>query len=87
MRHDANAFQSGGLRAAAATIIKSLGLSAGTLAASDGLIWPRVGCASITFPQWRTVDFLPLRERAFLATAKKISGIEWDLGRKLGLGL
>jgi hypothetical protein len=31
-------------------------------AASDGLIWPRVGCASITFPQWRSVDFLPLRD-------------------------
>ena len=52
----------------------SLGLSVDTLAASDGLIWPRVGYASITFPQWRSVDFLPLRKRAFLAMAKKVSG-------------
>jgi uncharacterized protein (DUF736 family) len=43
----------------------------GTHAASDGLIWPRVGCASITFPQRRSVDFLPLRWRAFLARARK----------------
>ena len=46
----------------------------GTIAASDGLIWPRVGYASITFPQWRSVDFLPLRWHAFLAMPKKVSG-------------
>jgi hypothetical protein len=31
----------------------------------------RVGCASITFPQWRSVDFLPLRWHAFLAMPRK----------------
>jgi uncharacterized protein (DUF736 family) len=39
------------------------GLSVGAHAASDGLIWPRVGFASITFPQRRSIDFLPLRKR------------------------
>jgi hypothetical protein len=34
----------------------------------------RVGYASITFPQWRSVDFLPLRWYAFLAMPKKVSG-------------
>ena len=31
----------------------------------------RVGYASITFPQWRSVDFLPLRWHAFLAMPRK----------------
>jgi hypothetical protein len=33
----------------------------------------RVGCASITFPQWRSVDFLPLRWHTFLAMPRKSS--------------
>jgi hypothetical protein len=48
------------------------GLSAGRHAASDGLIWPRVGYASITFPQWRSVDFPPLRASAFLARQESL---------------
>jgi hypothetical protein len=35
----------------------------GAHTASDGLIWPRVGRASITFPQRRSVGFLPLRDQ------------------------
>ena len=35
--------------------------------ASDGLIWPRVGYASIACPQRRSVVFLPLPQAAFLA--------------------
>ena len=55
------------------TVIKSLSVCPrGTVAASDGLIWPRVGCASITFPQWRSVDFLPLRWHAFLARQESL---------------
>ena len=46
------------------------GLSAGAHAASDGLIWPRVGFASITFPQRRSIDFLPLRKRIPRETRK-----------------
>jgi hypothetical protein len=38
-----------------------------------GLIWPRVGCASITFPQRRAIDFLPLRW-AHSSRGKKVSG-------------
>jgi hypothetical protein len=34
----------------------------------------RVGYASITLPQWRSVDFLPLRWHAFLAMPKKVFG-------------
>jgi membrane associated rhomboid family serine protease len=42
----------------------------GAHAASDGLIWPRVGFASITFPQRRSIDFLPLRKRIPRETRK-----------------
>jgi hypothetical protein len=35
-----------------------------------GLIWPGAGCASITFPQWRSVYFLPLRKRIPRETRK-----------------
>jgi uncharacterized protein (DUF736 family) len=53
------------------TVIKSLSVCPrGALAASDWLIWPRVGGASITFPQWWSVDFLPLRTRIPRETRK-----------------